>query len=162
MVAERASEREWGAKVYELRIPLSIPRVLVKGKRAGKTVHDPLAPTLNVYGSMKVFHRAALYKALDLRILAELTKWPRALLRGEERARAVRVTRFSSAPTDESSVDVIGGKVPVDRLVQRGILAGDTGALLEREGQWQVAPPGEGSLLVEVFELLDRAAVPSV
>ncbi len=155
ILAERAGVRELGAKVFELQLPLSVQHVLVRGKKAGKIVTRSLAPTLNVYGSMKVFARAELYKELDARILAELAKWPRARLRGAARPRAVRVTRRSSVMPDEITVDVIGGKVPVDRLVIAGVLVGDSAGLLLREAQWQQVPPKGGSLLVEVFELAD-------
>lgn len=151
LIAERADERVWGAKVFAITLPLSTPRLIVKGKHAGEYAKDSLAPTLNVYGSMKVWQRAALYKALDLRILAELHRWP--LARPAPDPRAVRVTRRSSAKVDELSVDALGGKVPVDRLVRAGILRGDRIADLEREAVWQAAPPGKGSLLVEVFAI---------
>jgi hypothetical protein len=152
LIAERAGERAWGAKVFELTIPLSVKRTVTRGKRAGRIVTDHLAPTMNVYGSMEVFQRAALYKAIDLRILAECSKWPRCL--GATDKRAVRVTRRSSVKLDEVTVDVCGGKVPLDRLVQAGILRGDTTEDLEREAVWEKARPGQGCLIVEVFELL--------
>jgi hypothetical protein len=163
MIAERAGERAWGDKVYAITLPLrdTHRRLIKKGKRAGTyALGDPLAPTMNVYGSMKPFQRAALYKVLDLRILAELTRWPRC--RGATQPRAVRVVRYSSVPIDEASVDACGGKVIVDRLVQAGILRGDSAGDLEREAAWQAAPPGEGRLVVEVFELVAVAASPLV
>ena len=160
MIAERAGEQAWGVKVFEWRLPLSTSRTILKGKKAGKIVDDPLAPTLNVYASMPTWKRAKLYKALDMRILAQLAEWPRADLRGDVRRRAVRVTRHSSSMPDEITVDVIGGKVPIDRLVQRGILCGDTAKLLDREPQWVLAPPSKGYLLIEVYELRAAGASP--
>jgi hypothetical protein len=105
---------------------------------------------------MKPFQRAALYKALDLRILAELHRWRAARPAGGPRA--VRVTRYSSVMPDEITVDVVGGKVIVDRLVQGGILIGDTHTDLEREAAWQAAPPKHGRLVVEVFALRPAAS----
>jgi hypothetical protein len=152
LIAERAGEREWETKVFEIRLPISAAGSAA-GKKAGGYFAGVLAPTLNVYGSMKPWQRAKLYKDLDLRILAELARWPHCLLRGEKRKRAVRVTRASSSIPDEITVDIIGGKVVVDRMVLRDILAGDSGELLEREALWVQVPPKKGSLLVEVFEL---------
>lgn len=151
LIAERAGEREWGRKVYEITIPLKTERLVTTGKRSGHYVADQLAPTLNVYGSMKVWQRSALYKALDLRILAELARWPRCRPAADKRA--VRVTRHSSHAPDEITVDVIGGKVPIDRLVRAQILTGDRAEDLEREAQWVPAPPNRGRLVVEVYEL---------
>jgi hypothetical protein len=154
MVAERAGEQEWGAKVFELRLPLSERRMKTKGKRVGQEFVHKIAPTMNEYAGMEPFQRAALRKELDLRILAELAKWPHARLGGDVRRRGVRATRASTQILDELTVDVIGGKAPIDRLVQAGVLAGDTRELLARDAVWVVAPPGSGYFLVEVYELL--------
>jgi hypothetical protein len=150
MVAERAGRPAWGPMVFMWRLPLSVKGTPKPGKPP-PTMH--LAPTLNVYGSMEAWQRARLYKALDTRIMAEMGKWPAARLMGHPRPRAVRVTRCSSVRPDEIGVDVLGGKVPIDRLVQAGILMGDHGEALEREARWEVAAPGAGSLLVQVYEL---------
>jgi hypothetical protein len=157
MIAERAGELTWGRKVYEIMLPLSTPRLVTKGKHAGEYVRDPMCPTLNVYGSMEVWKRSALYKAIDIRILAELHKWPRA--RQVTGKRGVRVTRHSSVTVDEITVDVIGGKVPIDRLVKAGILAGDSAAEIEREAVWVQASPKHGFLTAEVFELVGSVFV---
>jgi hypothetical protein len=146
MIAEAGSTRALAAMVFRWVIPLFKSAPLKAYKLA-------LAPTLNAYGSMKPWMQAQLRKELDLRLLAEVAKWPACRLLGERRPRAVRVTRYSSVTPDEIGVDVLGGKVPVDRLVRAGILAGDTGALLQREARWEKAPPGGGHLLVEVFDL---------
>jgi hypothetical protein len=159
MIAERAGVRGWGDLVFRLVLPfykIGAPYVAKKGKHKGEVVEPRmvLAPRLNEYGSLAPWQRVQLYKELDVRIMAEMGKWPRCRLMGERRPRAVRVTRYSSAMLDECTVDVIGGKVPVDRMVHAGILAGDTPALLVREARWQMAPPGKGQLLVEVHDLL--------
>lgn len=151
MIAEGAGARSRGAKVYEIALPLS--RKTTTG--AGKEYTVPIAPTLNAYESMKPWVQAKVRKEVDARIMAELHRWPAALLRGQRRARQVVVTRRSSSMPDEISVDVVGGKIPIDRLVHLGVLAGDTQALLDRDAQWRQARPGEGALVVEVFEVAE-------
>lgn len=165
LVASASAVRALGIKVFELRLPLNVKRELpatparpAKGKRPAqparpaRTVTRPIAPRLNEYGSMPTWQRAALYKDLDLRIMAELARWPASLLRGNLRPRAVVVTRYSSVQPDEITVDVIGGKVPIDRMVHAGILRGDNVADLQREARWKQSPPGEGALVIEVFD----------
>lgn len=71
------------------------------------------------------------------------------------RRRAVVVTRESSARPDEEALDSIGGKIPLDRLVQAGVLRGDSHDWLVRFGQWQRAKPGEGRVVVDVYEIAD-------
>lgn len=166
MVAQRAGVRALGDKVYELRLPLSERRMVparpatpARGKqparpaRPAREVTHAISPTLNVYGSMQTWQRAALYKVIDVRIMAELAKWPRCQLRGDRRPRCVRVTRYSSSQPDEITIDVIGGKVPIDRMVHAGILRGDTAADLQREAMWRQVAPGKGALVIEVFEV---------
>lgn len=159
MVAERAGQRAWGSVVFRLVLPfykIGTPYVALRGKNAGKTVTPAkmdLAPRLNVYGSLAPWQRVKLYRELDVRIMAEMGKWPDCRLAGRPRPRAVRVTRYSSVMPDEITVDVIGGKVPVDRLVHAGILMGDSAQQLVRDARWVRASPGAGQLLVEVHEL---------
>lgn len=149
MIAERAGSPTRGPVVFEIRIPLDDTRQTAKGP-----VTRHLAPTLNAYGSMKPWQRAILYKALDARIMAELHRWPLAIQRAVRLRRAAVVTRFSSRRPDEIGVDVLGGKVPIDRLVQAGILRGDSAKDLDREAHWQPAKPGQGSLLITVHDLV--------
>jgi hypothetical protein len=155
MIAERSAVREWGARVFSWCIPLTVERIATKGKSAGKAITIQLAPTLNIYSQQEPWQRTRTSNELDLRIMAELHKWPN--WRHEGRARAVRVTRYSSHEIDEATVDCAGGKQPVDRLVHAGVLRGDAPADLEREGRWAKAPPGLGHLLVEVYELATKA-----
>lgn len=140
----------WGAEVFSVSFPLSL-----KGRspKTGKEYTVAVAPTLNAYASMKPWLQKRVRKHVDALILAQLSKWPEAKLRGRLRPRAVRVTRFSSSMPDEIGVDVIGGKIPIDRLVEAGILQGDKAEDLQREPAWKRAAPGEGSLLVQVYEL---------
>lgn len=150
MIAEGSATAHRGPKIFELRLPLAIREKNAKGKEFLTHV----APTLNAYGSMKPWQQAKLRRYIDLRIMAELTTWPRARhASAAVSKRFVRVTRFSSVQPDEIGVDVIGGKVPIDRLVKASILRGDTTADIEREAMWHKAAPGDGSLFVEVFEL---------
>lgn len=134
MLAERAGELEWGECVF--RVTFSLEE----------------SPTLNRYGSMKPWMQAKLRKVVDLRLMAEFMAWPKCRL-AVPCKRGVAVTRHSSAAPDEIGIDVIGGKIAVDRLVQAGILGGDTAKHVERRAAWKPAPPGKGSLVVEVFEL---------
>lgn len=148
---------EWGHKVLEWRFPLYRLHTLVRGKNKGKVRKKVLAPRLNEYASMQVFARAELYETLDFMILEATKAWPAAALVDHPRPRAVRVTRFSSRKPDEISVDSIGGKIPLDRLVQAGVLMGDNSKQLQREAIWFPALPTAGEMLIEVFEL--RATV---
>lgn len=79
---------------------------------------------------------------------------PPLLNREGGRKRAVVVTRFSSVRPDEESVDAtLGGKIPVDRLVQAGVLRGDTHVWLVRYGSWVPCLRGEGRVVVDVYEI---------
>jgi hypothetical protein len=152
------------------RIEFPIEELTLRYSLKSKVVGS-ICPTMNAYGSMPKWKRSLVYKALDSRISASLLsgRWPRksavkaathklsvkkkkvitTVTKGERRA--VVVTRHSSRRPDEMSVDVIGGKVPIDRLVQAQVLAGDSRKWLERVAQWEPAKPGEGKLVIEVF-----------
>ncbi len=67
--------------------------------------------------------------------------------------RGVRVVRYSSRRIDETATDVLGGKVPIDRLVEMGVLGGDSALWCERRGEWVAAKPNEGHLLIEVYDI---------
>ena len=41
-----------------------------------------------------------------------------------------------------------------DRLVQAGILRGDSHDDIQREAFWKSAPPGKGCVVIDVFELI--------
>jgi hypothetical protein len=152
IIAESSSVRQWGEKIFEWRLPLSIEKIRTKGAKAGQKMTVVLAPSLNVWGRLHPGQRAQLQSALDVRILAELHKWPQWRHMG--RARGVRITRYSSQPPDEVAADSIGAKAPLDRLVAGGVLRGDALHDLERDPRWEKAPPGRGSLLLEVHEML--------
>lgn len=145
IIASRSRSRGFGALVFRLDLPLKV--------LAGKGRQRPVAPTMNEYGQMPPWMRSWLYGELDTRIMVELSKHPVALLRSSPRPRGVSVTRYSSAMPDEISVDVLGGKVPIDRLVKAGVLCGDRAKDLERRAEWKRCPPKAGHVLVEVYEL---------
>lgn len=144
---------EKGAKVFEWKLPLFHPHVLTKGKNKGKVRKDEMAPTMNKLVAMNTWERAALRERLDHWLKDVIEAWPLAGIQDSQRPRIVRVTRSSHAEPDEMGVDAIGGKVPIDRMVQAGILAGDTRKHLHREAHWTYAPKNEGSVLIEVFEV---------
>ena len=76
------------------------------------------------------------------------------MVREGGRRRAVFVTRESSVRPDEESLDAhLGSKVALDRLVHAGVLRGDSHDWLVRYGTWQRAKPGEGRVVVEVYEI---------
>jgi len=78
------------------------------------------------------------------------------MVREGGRRRAVVVTRESSVRPDEESLDAhLGAKVALDRLVQAGVLRGDTHDWLVRYGTWKRAKPGEGRVTVDVYEIAD-------
>lgn len=77
------------------------------------------------------------------------------VLREGGRRRAVVLTRESSGQPDEESLDACGGKIPVDRLVHAGVLRGDTPKWLVRYARWTQVPPGQGRVVVDVYDLAD-------
>lgn len=141
-----------------------------------------LAPTLNRYASIKRIrgkggYRFVMHKLnddVDSAIAAAKGDWPawgmddlvvtqqHRIVRGKLRAKEMRtggrrrrvvVTRYSSVEPDEVSCDVVGGKVPLDRLVQAYVLVDDNRKWCEREAHWRPAPPKQGRVIVEVYEL---------
>lgn len=155
----------WGRLVFRVELPLG------------------LAPTMNAYSAKKARRWAMgkLNRAVDQRIQFAKREWPawamgvdrrrlpvvvdgrpaldkrgRIRMRTEVsggRRRAVRVTRHSSREPDEMSVDVVGGKLAIDRLVIARVLRDDSRRWLERQARWFCAPPKQGCVVVEVFEL---------
>lgn len=130
------SEYERGEKVFEWRIPRE------------------QAPTLNIFAAMKGWQKKRLWKELDRQVSEMLSgnNWPNANLFGARTKRWVRVTRFSIKQVDEVSVDILGGKMPIDCLVRAGILTDDNQEFLHREARWEKTKVGNSHLLVEVFE----------
>lgn len=144
-------------------------RVRAEKKGAPKGPTLVWAPSLNEYNGLVGWQKAKLRKAMDKAILVERGRWARARCGSKEtpsivkgkvrisrsggRRRLVVVTRYSSRRPDELSCDVLGGKMPIDRLVLAGVLAGDDDAALVREGRWERVPDGDGRVVVDVFEL---------
>ena len=160
------------------RLDLPIEPVTVKYTKKGKPVLVPLCPTLNVYAGMLGWKRAQMRSALDERIAPLRAAWPRwhcgvqvkhkivgedlveTRVAGTGRRRLVRVVRRSSRRVDEVTADVCGAKAPIDRLVQAQILVGDSARWLEREAAWEPCDPGDGRVIVEVYELPASLAAP--
>jgi hypothetical protein len=129
------------------------------------------APTLNEYNALEPWAKAKLRRAIDWEIAKrkghfhawnvgyrEIARVERGKLRTRREGghrRIVNVRRESSVCPDELSVDVLGGKMPIDRLVAAGVLVGDTDQWLIRRGEWQSVPPGQGRVIIDVYELGD-------
>lgn len=151
--------------VFRLVLPIEPAKV----KSGRKCVDVELAPTMNQYASMPGWKRAIARAAVDRRVAAARFVWARwsadkkvdrHIVGGKLREkvvggkrRLVVVTRRSSRRVDEISVDVAGGKLPIDRLVVAGVLAGDSAKWLDRRARWEPAPTGEGEVVIEVFDV---------
>ncbi|RTL27859.1 MAG: hypothetical protein EKK55_05555 [Rhodocyclaceae bacterium] len=136
-------------------------------------VERPYAPTMNEYANLRTFEKDKLRKAIDGVIFGLKARWPAwnmgvravGVLRGagkKQRAgvdlvggrrRVAVVTRFSSQPVDEISVDILGGKMLIDRLVAAHVLRGDDAEWLARVPRWKLAAPEEGRVVVDVHEI---------
>ena len=68
------------------------------------------------------------------------------------RRRIIEVVRHSSQEVDELAVDILGGKLVVDRLIWAGVIAGDDRTKLVRMPRWVRCAPGNGKLEVRVYE----------
>jgi len=141
-----------------------------------------LAPTMNEYARARPWDHARVQDAVDAAVLAARARWSgwhagfteRAetkrrkptpknpatsrifIRRTGGRRRLVRVARESSREPDELTCDVLGGKVPIDRLVQAGVLVGDSRKWIEREGVWRPANPKQGRVIFEVFDIREE------
>ncbi len=152
-----------------LREQMGVKR-LNKGQGPAKVV--PLsAPTLNEYNGLDPWQKEALRKEYDAEIGRLKVAWPSwscgvtervvavkgkaKTLREGGRRRAVVLTRESSGQPDEEALDACGGKIPVDRLVHAGVLRGDTPKWLVRYARWTQVPPGQGRVVVDVYDLAD-------
>lgn len=136
MIREYAPELERGELVFSWRVPRE------------------QALTMNAYSYKKGWAKKKMRGALDAKIRELLPDWPKASLHGAMRRRWVRVTRFSTQRVDDLSIDVLGGKMPVDALVRMGILCDDNEAGAHREPRWEKTQKGNTHVLVEVFEMV--------
>lgn len=139
------------------------------------------APTLNEYNALEPWKKGEVCDALDEAIGKLKVDWPRwhcgmtnrtvlgtrgkaagkaKVVKEGGRRRAVVLTRESSVRPDEMSADVLGGKCPIDRLVQAEVLRGDSPQWLVRYADWKQVPPEEGRVIIEVFEITDPDAAP--
>ncbi len=140
------------------------------GKGEGPARVAPLmAATMNEYNALDPWRKEAIRKAFDQEIERLKTSWPawwcgsldrtvvvktkEKRVREGGRRRAVLVTRESSLRPDELALDTIGAKIPLDRLVQAGVLRGDSPQWLARFCEWKRAAPGEGRVIVDVYEI---------
>ena len=144
---------ERGEKVFEWRIPIIREHVLSRGKNKGKVRKKKCAPTMNELVNMDIWAKQEAREWQEKNLLDTLVSWPDAVIQDTPRPRAVRVTRRSKLPPDELSCDAIGGKGPIDRLVEAGVLAGDGPKHLYREALWFAGANTGGEVLIEVFEL---------
>jgi hypothetical protein len=69
------------------------------------------------------------------------------------RRRIVEFTRHSTQDVDEPAIDILGGKLLIDRLVWAGIIRGDSGEDIVRRGRWVKAPPKQGFVKLVVYEM---------
>lgn len=138
-IANERAAIERGAKVFEWRIPTGN------------------APTMNSWGFMKTWQRARIRKELEAALQPILEATPGAKVHGLATMRWVRVTRFTpnAKTVDESAVDSIGGKMPIDVLVRAGVLAGDSPRYLRREARVEPTKRGNTHVLIEVFEVAE-------
>lgn len=171
--------------VFRLVLPLGT--AVEKARKGGPALPlgRAFAPTLNEYDKILPWMKKELRKALDWAIVQEKSKWPAwscgcvdktavetftKIVKGKPqkvteprttrhggRRRRVVVTRYSAVRPDEISVDIVGGKAPIDRLVLAGVLRGDSQQWLERDADWQKVDQNEGRVVIEVFEFDDYA-----
>ncbi len=111
------------------------------------------ALTMNAYAHKKGWMKKRMRAELDKAVVALLPNYPKALINGAKIRRWLRVTRFSTQRVDDLSIDVLGGKMPVDALVRCGVLADDNDAMAFREPLWEKTARGNTHVLVEVFEM---------
>jgi hypothetical protein len=143
-----------GSLVFRLELPLE------------------LAPVLNRYSTMSVKKRCSIRRNIDSLVMKAKKNWPawhmgvKRITKGKiakgklrtctevsgGRKRTAVVTRYSSRCPDELSVDIIGGKMAIDRLVTADVLRDDSTTWLTRYANWRSAPPKAGKLVVEIFE----------
>lgn len=154
----------------ELREKLGVKR-LGKGQGPSKP-HVVVGHTMNEYNALDPWKKGQVRDDLDAeiaRLKHEYPKWDcgittrTVMLKGKPkerreggRRRAAVVHRYSSVRPDEDSVDAhMGGKIPIDRLVQAAVLRGDSNEWLVRWPMWTFAPPGSGKIVIDIYETVD-------
>ena len=165
--------QEPGPLVFELELAIwSTVKTARQLRRRGDGPPPPrlFAPTLNEYKGLKHYELSKLRAAMDEAILrargrfrhascgvietASISRVTGKPVRRREggRRRVVVVLRESNRPPDELSTDAIGGKMPIDRLVAAQILRDDTSEWVIRVPRWKQVPPGDGRVVVSVYE----------
>lgn len=174
-----------GPLVFELSIPIRT-QVTPISKRTGrprKTVDIVLAPSLNEYAGMAPWMLKLARAELDNRIRERCGHHPacdcgsvrkvelKTVKHGKRtskvekleasggRRRIIEVVRHSSREVDELAVDILGGKLVVDRLIWAGVIAGDQRKHIVRVPRWVQCKPGEGKLDVRVYEINTLARI---
>lgn len=172
------SARTPGPIVFEMSFPIRT-KVTPPSKRPGKvrkSVDVVLAPSLNEYAGMSPWMLLLARAELDRLIRERCGYHPQCdcgsvrnvvvkpVKRGERiskveklevsggRRRVIEVVRHSSQEVDELAVDILGGKLVVDRLIWAGVIAGDDRSQLGRIPRWVRCPPGQGRMEVRVYE----------
>ncbi len=137
---ETAPAIERGVKIFQWRIP------------------SEHAPTMNTWGYWKTWQRARCRKELESSLAAIIAATPGAIVHGLQTMRWVRVTRFTpqTKNVDDSAVDLIGGKMPVDTLKRLGVIVGDSPKHLRREARCEKTKMGNTHVLVEVFAIAEE------
>lgn len=123
-------------------------------------IEPELAPTMNElaqWNRRQPWRHGKTKDALAPRIRELIEQHPTADLCGAQKQRWVRVTRFTPAAklVDESAIDVIGGKMPIDMLRRAGVFVDDSPRWLIREARVEKCKRGETHVFVEVFEVAD-------
>jgi hypothetical protein len=115
------------------------------------------APVLE-RGELVFSWRVPREQALTMNAYAHKKGWMKKKMRQEldKVRRWVRVTRFSTQRVDDLSVDILGGKMPVDALVRCGVLSDDNDAMAFREPRWEKTERGNTHVLVEVFTIREE------
>lgn len=103
------------------------------------------APLMNTVMRMHWMKKRRLMERIGLRILSQLGNRGEPL-RGKPR---ILMTRFSTKKPDQDSA---GSKLWLDVLVRLGWLRDDGPDHIELISQWEKAAPGQGRVVVHIFE----------
>lgn len=136
------------------RVVVEMRPVLEKGELVlSWRVPREQALTMNEYAYKKGWQKTKIRAELDAAVRALFPAFPKADLHAAKKKRWVRATRFSTKEVDETSLDVLGAKMPVDALVRCGVLVDDDATRIIRQGRCEKTKRGNTHVLVEVFEV---------
>lgn len=152
---------EIGMLVQRLDVAVNESRPVIEKGRLVLSWRLPKewAPSLNSYAFMKTWQRTNLRKELDSSLTRQIQDYSYAPLYGAKKKRWVRVTRFTTQPTDENGVDVLGGKMPLDALKRAEVLVDDNQEWCIREGLCRKTQRGNTHVLVEVFDVVTEGGI---